>query len=92
MSDPKATPDAAPEGAPPPDAAPEGAPPPDAAPGWQRADLGGLRDQLVAIKELLEQAVTVGLAQDMARLDALAELDARSREDGHGAPGRRRYR
>lgn len=82
MSDPKT----------PADTAPPQAAPTDAAPEWQQADLGGLREQLVAIKELLEQAVTVGLAQDMAHLDALAELDARSKEDGHAAPTRRRYR
>ncbi|MFO0762619.1 MAG: hypothetical protein U0359_39635 [Byssovorax sp.] len=59
---------------------------------WQRLDLGGMRQKLEEIKGLLEQAVAVGLAQDMARLDALAELERRSKEDGHGHPGRRRYR
>ena len=84
MNDPESTADTVPS--------PADAASPGAAPDWQSADLGGLRAQLVAIKDLLEQAVTVGLAQDMARLDALAELDARSKEDGHADPTRRRYR
>ena len=66
------------------------APPPD--PEWRPFDLEGLRGRLVEIKDLLEQAAAVGLSQDADRLEGLTKLAARSREDGNGHQGRRRYR
>jgi len=74
----------------PPLTADPGAPPAD--PRWGSFDLDGLRSRLVEIKDLLEQAAAVGIAQDADRLEALTRLAQRSREDGNAPPGRRRYR
>ncbi len=65
---------------------------PQTPPEWRSFDLETLRARLVEIKDLLEQAAAVGLAQDADRLEALTRLAQRSREEAHGTPGRRRYR
>ncbi len=67
-------------------------PAPAGAPEWSTLDLEGLRGRLVEIKDLLEQAAAVGLAQDADRLEAMAKIAARSRENGNAHHGRRRYR
>jgi hypothetical protein len=62
-------------------------------PAWRPLDFEGLRRRLVEVKSLLEQAAAVGLAQDVAKIDAAAELERRTREpQDRGRPARRRYR
>jgi hypothetical protein len=57
---------------------------------WDRLRLDGIRDRLAEIRNLLRQAAAVGLAQDVARLETLAELH--KTEDNHAHTNRRRYR
>jgi hypothetical protein len=62
-------------------------------PAWRPLDLEGLRQRLVEVKSLLEQAAAVGMAQDVTKLEAAAELERRAREpQDRGRPDRRRYR
>jgi hypothetical protein len=60
---------------------------------WRPMGFEGLRKRLVEVKKLLEQAAAVGMTQDVARLEAAAELERRARElEARGRPGRTRYR
>jgi hypothetical protein len=60
---------------------------------WKPLGFDGLRKRLVEVKKLLEQAAAVGMTQDVARLEAAAELERRARElEERGRPDRRRYR
>lgn len=52
--------------------------------GWKPLDFGDLRARLVEIKSLLEQAAALGAAQDAARLEAMAELQHRDKEQARG--------
>ena len=61
-------------------------------PKWQPWNLDALRGRLVDIKGLLEQAVTVGLVQDADRVEAMAKLAEKSRENEDALRRRRRYR
>lgn len=58
-------------------------------PEWESMKLDGLRNRLLEVKQLLQQAAAVGLSQDVGRLERLAELQ--DEEDG-GHHKRRRYR
>jgi hypothetical protein len=57
---------------------------------WERLRLDGIRDRLAEIRNLLRQAAAVGLAQDVARVETLAELHRPENTNGH--KNRRRYR
>ena len=61
-------------------------------PSWKPLDPSALRKRFEQVKALLVQAAAGGLAQDAARLERLAELEKRTREDARGRPHRRRYR
>lgn len=61
-------------------------------PNWKPFDLAGLRQRLVEVKSLLEQAAAVGMAQDVGRLDAIAEAERVRKTETSGPNGRRRYR
>jgi hypothetical protein len=56
--------------------------------GWKPLDPVNLKARLAEVRALLLQAAAVGLAQDTARLEKLAELERRLREPP-GAPPRR---
>lgn len=60
--------------------------------GWQPLGFEGLKARLLEAKRLLEQAAAVGLAQDVARLQALAEAERDRERDKRGRPDQRRYR
>jgi len=57
---------------------------------FQPLDPAGLKARLAEVRALLVQAAAVGLAQDTDRLEKLAELERKLREQPHGTP--RRYR
>lgn len=57
---------------------------------WERLRLDGIRDRLAEVRNLLRQAASVGLAQDVARMETLAELHQPGNSNGH--KNRRRYR
>lgn len=57
---------------------------------WQPVTMSALRARLAEVRDLLQQAAAVGLAQDVARLDTLAELERRGGERADAKP--RRYR
>jgi len=61
-------------------------------PTWKPIDPSGLRSRLEQVKALLRQAAAVGLAQDAARLERMAQLAKSTEEDARGRPHRRRYR
>jgi hypothetical protein len=61
-------------------------------PTWKPLDLAGLRQRLLEVKSLLEQAAAVGMAQDVGRLDAIAEGERARKTEASGSNGRRRYR
>ncbi|HTV21061.1 MAG TPA: hypothetical protein VMG12_20390 [Polyangiaceae bacterium] len=61
-------------------------------PNWKPFDLAGLRQRLVDVKSLLEQAAAVGMAHDVERLDAIAEAERVRKTEASGTNGRRRYR
>ncbi len=54
---------------------------------WEPMKLTGLRRRLVEVQTLLQQAAAVGLAQDVAKLQTLAE-----HEEADGARPPRRLR
>jgi hypothetical protein len=56
---------------------------------WKPLDLGALRERLVEIKSLLEQAAALGAAQDAARVEAMAELHHKNQEQARGDHQRR---
>jgi hypothetical protein len=58
--------------------------------GWRPLDFSAMSRRLQEVKNLLRQAAAVGLAQDVARLEALADISRRGGE--HGDAQRRRYR
>jgi hypothetical protein len=57
---------------------------------WERLRAEGLRERLSHIRNLLQQAAAVGLAQDVSRLETLAHLHHSGTP--HGPNDRRRYR
>ena len=57
---------------------------------WKPLDPAGLKARLAEVRALLVQAAAVGLAQDTDRLEKLAELERKLREQPHVTP--RRYR
>ncbi len=57
---------------------------------WRTLKLPAMRDRLAEVRDLLRQAAAVGLAQDVARLEALQDVHNGGGE--HGKPQRRRYR
>lgn len=57
---------------------------------WQTLKLPAMRDRLAEVRDLLRQAAAVGLAQDVARLEAFQDVQKGGGE--HGKPQRRRYR
>jgi hypothetical protein len=59
-------------------------------PTWKPLDPVGLKQRLAEVRALLVQAAAVGLAQDTERLEKLAELERKLREQPHVKP--RRYR
>jgi hypothetical protein len=59
-------------------------------PDWKPLDPVGLKQRLAEVRALLVQAAAVGLAQDTDRLEKLAELERKLRENPNGSP--RRYR
>lgn len=61
-------------------------------PNWQPFALDGLRDRLLEVKALLEQAALVGLSQDADKVERLTELAKKMREEAHGGKPPRRYR
>lgn len=61
-------------------------------PTWKPVDLGGTRKRLAEVKRLLEQAAAVGLAQDVARIEAIVELENTRTGASDARKGRRRYR
>jgi hypothetical protein len=61
-------------------------------PKWQPWNLDALRARLVEVKDLLEQAAVVGAVQDAGRLEAMARLAQKTRENDDGRRRRRRYR
>lgn len=59
-------------------------------PDWQQLTLSSIRERLVHARNLLQQAAAVGLAQDVDRMETLAELQQSG--DTRGDKDRRRYR
>lgn len=60
---------------------------------WTKFDPEGLRDRLVQVKSLLEQAAAVAAAQDAAKLEAMTDLAQKQKEEeSFGHRRRRRYR
>jgi hypothetical protein len=57
---------------------------------WKPLDPAGLKSRLAEVRALLVQAAAVGLAQDTDRLEKLAELERKLREQPNG--NTRRYR
>jgi hypothetical protein len=57
---------------------------------FQPLDPAGLKARLAEVRALLVQAAAVGLAQDTDRLEKLAELERKLREQPNG--NTRRYR
>ena len=57
---------------------------------WQDLKLTGIRRRLTEVRNLLRQAAAVGLAQDVARMETLAELHEQGKPGGD--KNRRRYR
>ena len=57
---------------------------------WQQLEIAGIRERLVEVRNLLRQAAAVGLAQDVSRLETLADLHEQGKPDGN--KNRRRYR
>lgn len=58
---------------------------------WKSLDFSELRARLVEIKSLLEQAAALGAAGDAARVEAIAELHIKNKEQERGEH-ERRYR
>ena len=61
-------------------------------PTWTALDFAAVRAKLVEARELLRQAAAVGVAQDVAKLESLKELELHRQEQARRGPRRRRYR
>ncbi len=60
--------------------------------GWKPLDPSVLQARLREVKRLLEQAAAVGMAQDLQKLEKVADLAHKQQKEKRGPAPTKRYR